>query len=251
MNKIIVVNDKTKDIRLNDNIEFHIETYDTLFSITNIKIEIKKDDTLLFFIDSDNQKYRINIDVEQDVYSNIYVFERSLNSKVQYSFTLSENAHLCIRHFNKNLLSKQMIEANLIGSNSHFNYNVRKLSISKETSDFYIHHCGENSISNLSGDIVSLSNASVSIQLSTFVEDGCINAQTRQQINLLKLDDGKTELKPNLYIDNNTATIEHNNKVKNIDSINEFEFMTENIYDKEIKEEINDFLERIGGLKNE
>ena len=63
MNKIIVVNDKTKDIRLNDNIEFHIETFDSLFSITNIKIEIKKDETLFFIIDSDNQKYRINIDI--------------------------------------------------------------------------------------------------------------------------------------------------------------------------------------------
>lgn len=251
MNKIIVVNDKTKDIRLNDNIEFHIETYDTLFSITNIRIEIKHNEPLYLFIAADDKKYRITIDINNEVHSNIYIFENVKNSKVQYSFTLSEYANLYVKHFNKNIVSKQMIEVNLIGDNSCFDYQIKKVCSNKETSDFYIHHCGDNSISNLTGEIASLTGASVSTQLSTFVEAECHGADTSQGIKFLKFNDGKTDIKPNLYIDNATATINHNNNISIINDFNEIDFMISEVYDKNLKKEIINFLDRIGGSKDE
>lgn len=251
MNKIVVVNDKTKDIRLKDNIEFHIETYDTLFSITNISIEINSGEELYLFISADDKKYRVNIDINNGINSNIYIFESVKNSKVQYSFTLSEDANLRIKHFNKNKHSRQMIETNLIGDNSNFNYQIKKICTTKDTGDFYIHHCGDNSISDLYGDIVSLPLASASFQLSTFVEEDCEGAETLQRINILKFKDVKTELKPNLYIDNNTATINHDNNISTIDEFVELDFMINEIYDKKLREEIIDFLDRSGGLEDE
>lgn len=251
MNKIVVVNDKTKDIKLNDHIDFHIETYDTLFSITNIGIEISSDESLYLFISATDKKYRINIDVNADVHSSIYLFENVENSKVQYSFTLSENANLCVKHFNQNMTSKQMIETILIGDYSCFNYEIKKICTDKETSDFYIHHCGDNSISNLTGKIASINNATVSAQLSTFVEEGSNSAKTVQSIEILKDKDSKTDIKPNLYIDNNTATIDHNNKIISLNDFVELDFMIDEIYDKNLKEEVVKFLDRIGGLDDE
>ena len=251
MNRIVVVNDKTKDIKLNNNIEFHIETYSTLFSITNVNIEIKEDEKLYLFIKASDKKYKINIDINQGVVANIYILENIDNSKVQYSFTLSEDANLTVKHFNKNLMSKQMIETNLIGDNSCFNYNIRKVCTNKETSDFYIHHCGEKSVSNILGDIVSINGASVSAQLSTFVEESCNGANTVQAINFLKFNDGKTDIKPNLYIDNHTATVNHHNNISIIKEFNEIDFMISEIYDKKLKDEIIKFLDGIGGLEDE
>lgn len=251
MNKIVVVDDKTKDIKLSDNIEFHIETYDTLFSITNVGIEVKNDESLFLFISSNDKKYRVNIDIAKDTHANLYIFEKVIDSKVQYSFTLGENANVLIKHFNKNSLSKQMIEANLIGTDCCFNYEIRKICNNKDTIDFYIHHCGEGSISKLGGAIISLANSAINAQLSTFVEEECNNANSFQQLNLLKMGGAKTEIKPNLYIDNNTATINHNNNISVIDDFIESDFMINDIYDKNLKEEIIIFLDRIGGLENE
>lgn len=248
MNKIVVVNDKAENIKLSDNIDFHIETYDTLFSITNMGIEITSDEELYLLISAIDKKYKINIDINQKVCAKIYIVENIDNSKIQYSFTLSEDANLNIKHFNKNNNSKQMIETNLIGANSKFNYNIKKVCSNKETSDFYIHHCGNLSTSNLSGEIVSINQSTFSAQLSTFVEEGCKDAETIQKLNFLKFHDGKTDIKPNLYIDNDTATIEHNNNISVVKEFNEVDFMTNEIYDKELKKEI---LKRIGGSEDE
>jgi len=251
MNKIVVVNDKTKDIRLSNNIEFHIETYDTLFSITNLSVEITSDEILYLFVNAVDKKYKVNIDISSGVHAKLYIFENINSSKIQYSFLLSEDSNLCVKHFNKNSLSKQMIETNLIGTNSNFNYEIRKICNNKEVSDFYIHHCGDNTVSNLSGDIVSLNGATVSVQLSVFVEDGCKGAVTLQNIKILKFKDGKSDIKPNLYVDNNTATINHNNQVLMINDIVELDFMINNIDDKKLKNEVINFLDRIGGIENE
>lgn len=251
MNKIIIVDDETAKKDINDNIDYHIETYDSLFSITNVKIEISGEETLYFYIKANDKKYKIQIDINSDVCSNIYIFENVENSKVQYNFTILESANLNVKHFNKNINSKQMIESNLIGENSSFNYQIRKVCCNKETSDFYIHHCGNKSYSNLTGDIVSLTGASVSTQISTFVEEECVEANTTQALNILKLNDSKTELKPNLYIDNSTAIINHDNNILNIDDFVENDFMLNEIYNKDLREELNVFLEKIGGMEDE
>ena len=70
-------------------------------------------------------------------------------------------------------------------------------------------------------------------------------------MNILKLNDSKTELKPNLYIDNKSAVINHNNNITNIDEFIENDFMTSEIYDKELREELTVFLEKIGGMEDE
>lgn len=251
MNKIVIVDDKTIKKSLNDNIEYHIETYDSLFSITNVKIEISSDDTLYFCLNATDKKYKIQIDINSGVCSTIYLFENAENSKVQYSFTILESANLNVKHFNINTNSKQMVEANLIGEDSCFNYQIRKVCHNKETSDFYIHHCGDSSYSNLSGDIASLIGSSFSMQTSTFVEEECNDANSTQRINVLKLNDSKTELKPNLYIDNNSAVINHDNNIVNIDNFIESDFMLNEIYDKSLREELITFLEKTGGMEDE
>ena len=251
MNKIIVVDDKDENIKINNNIDFNIETYDTLFSITNIRIEIKNDEELYFIIMSDRKKYKVNVDVNAGVHANIYFLESIKDSKIQYSFTLSEKANLIIQHFSKNILSKQMIEVNLIGEGSCFNYHIKKICHDKETSDFYIHHCGNESVSNLTGDITSLKNGIVSMQLSTFIEEDCYNANTIQSLRVLEYQGGKESLKPNLYIDNNTATINHNNEISILDEYNEDDFMINEIYNKNLKLEVAEFLEKIGRDKDE
>ena len=251
MNKIVIVDDKTVEKKISENIEYHIETYDSLFSITNVKIEVSGEETLYLYLKAIDKKYKIQIDINSDVCSNIYLFENAENSKVQYSFTVLESANLNVKHFNKNINSKQMIEANLIGEESSFNYQIRKVCNNKETSDFYIHHCGDSSYSNLTGDIVSLAGAAVSAQISTFIEEECEGANTTQALNILKLNDSKTELKPNLYIDNKSAVINHNNNITNIDEFIENDFMTSEIYDKELREELTVFLEKIGGMEDE
>ena len=251
MNKIVIVDDKTSEKKINDNIEYHIETYDSLFSITNVKIEISGEETLYFYLQATDKKYKIQIDINSDVCSNIYIFENVENSKVQYSFTVLESANLNVKHFNKNINSKQMIEANLIGEDSSFNYQIRKICHNKETNDFYIHHCGNNSYSNLTGDIVSLTGSSAAIQISTFVEEECINANTTQSLNVLKLNDSKTEFKPNLYVDNNSAIISHNNNILSISEFVETDFILNEIYDKDLRESLTSFMEKIGGMEDE
>lgn len=251
MNKIVIVDDKTSEKKLNDNIEYHIETYDSLFSITNVKIEISGEETLYFYLRATDKKYKIQVDINSDVCSNIYIFENVENSKVQYSFTVLEKSNLNVKHYNKNINSKQMIESNLIGEDSSFNYQIRKICHNKETNDFYIHHCGNNSYSNLTGDIASLTGASVSTQISTFVEEECIGANTTQSLNILKFNDSKTELKPNLYIDNNSAIISHDNNILNISDFVENDFMLSEIYDKDLREALTSFIERIGVVEDE
>ena len=45
--------------------------------------------------------------------------------------------------------------------------------------------------------------------------------------------------------------INHNNNITNIDEFIENDFMTSEIYDKELREELTVFLEKIGGMEDE
>ena len=78
MNKIVIVDDKTVEKKISENIEYHIETYDSLFSITNVKIEVSGEETLYLYLKAIDKKYKIQIDINSDVCSNIYLFENAV-----------------------------------------------------------------------------------------------------------------------------------------------------------------------------
>ena len=246
MNKIVVVNDKTEDIKLIDLHQFKMEVFEGFFAITNLNLKINKSDDVAIYIMATNHKYKINVDVSAGMRANIYLFEKINDSKVQYCFTLGAKSVINVVHINHDFQTKQMIEANLIGDSSKFNYKIKKVCKEKENSDFYIHHCGNKSISRLSGDIIAY-NGNSNIQISTFIEENCFGAKTIQNIHLYNKETGKTDLKPNLYIDNATATTRHHNVILSIKKFDELTFMTSSLK-RSLKNDIVHFLNENGGV---
>ena len=210
MNKIKVVNDNLVLANVNNNIKVEYYKKECLFAINDLKININKDSALDIEIDlKEDSKLNFDINIDDNVKLDLNVFTKGKIGKIQYKYTINENG-LCRVNKIQNINSiKEMIIVNLNGINADIEYNLKTISINKETYDYHIFHNFNNTISNIKNNGVCIKEGNIIYQVSSFVPKELKECIVNQNNRIINLTDNKCEIKPNLYIDSYDVEASH------------------------------------------
>lgn len=208
MNKIVVVDDKIEKSNISNKIGFNIETYEEIFAVTNIKINILKSTDLEFKINVTEKKAKITIELENNCSTTIYIYEKNSDSKLQYKFILGNNSNLIIKKLKYGLGGKEMIETLLDKENSCFDYILKSFCKRKEVYDYYIYHNAPQTISRITNDIITIDKGNAQLQTSLFVPKGNNDCKIKINNRIINLNNKKGDIRPNFYIDQFDTKIE-------------------------------------------
>jgi Uncharacterized protein family (UPF0051). len=208
MNKIVVVDDTIEKSNITNKIKLNIETFKGIFAITNIDINILSSTNLELEIIETEKKAKITMNIEDNCNAYIYIYEKNNDSKLQYKYILGKNSKLTIKKFKYGFGGKEMIETTLDKENSCFDYLLKSVCTKKEIYDYYIYHKAPKTFSSICNDIITLDKGSIQLQTSLFVPIGNDKCISKHSNNIINLNNKKSDVRPNFYIDQFDTSIE-------------------------------------------
>lgn len=210
MNKILVVGDILESIENNHNMEIEYIKKECLFAISEIKINIKENCSMLIDINLlEDTKLNFNVSICENVSADINILTHGKSGKIQYKYNLNENSTCNIFKFQNIDSIKEMIVINLNGINSNIEYNFKTIGINKETYDYHVFHNSSNTNSLIKNNGVCIENGTITYQVSSFVPKDIKNCIVSQNNRIINLTNNKCEIRPNLYIDSKEVEAFH------------------------------------------
>lgn len=207
MNKIVIVNDKIKNLKINNKIKIDLIEKQSLFGINKINIDTLDNTDLFIDIESlELSKINFNINVNHNI--NMFIYSHGLESKIKYNYKITSKAHCDVVKYNHTQSVKEMVDIVLNQKYASINYNMKSIGIKHESYDYVIHHNCKNTISNIKNNCVN-KEGNMSIQISGYVPKdiaGCVCNQSNRIINLTNK---KCEIRPNLFIDCDDVSANH------------------------------------------
>lgn len=235
MNKIIFENDLIKDSHLNTKkIELVIEPKNDFFTVNSYKFYIHHSCHL-----------NINYEILEDCKLNIYfyidanvkftLFEKRMGqkTKVQYKYYLNDNAICDLYKFYDVYGHRELDIVNLDGVNAKFNSYLKTISKDKEKYDMMIYHYNNHSSSNIVNNGITLMNGNIIFNVTSSIPNGIKDCYVNQSNHIINLNDKKSQINPNLLIDENDVVANHAAYIGNF------------------KESILFYLQRLGIAKDE
>ena len=266
MNRIIVVGDILENVIKDTNIEIEYIKKESLFAISEIKINVLENSSILINIDlKEDAKLNFNINILEKVDANINILTSGNSGKIQYKYNLGKGSKCNIIKFQNIDTIKEMISVNLNGDNSSIEYNFKTIGNNKETYDYHIFHNSINTKSLIRNNGVCIDNGSIIYQVSSFVPKNITGCSVSQNNRIINLTNNKCEIRPNLYIDNKDVEAFHSALIgkfsdeemfymqsRGIDKKTSEQllirgFLTSDIDNKEILEEVEKNIDMIWG----
>ena len=208
MNKIVVDKENLERVNVNSNITVKFELRKSLFDISILSIDIKDNNDLYIYINSDTTKLKININNHSNSFSNLYIITTGSNAKIGYNYNIDENSNVSVIKYNRVDNIKEMVSVNLNGYESKIDYLFKSIGIKKESYDYAIFHNHKNTISNIKNHGVNVS-GSMAIQISSSIDKNITDCTCNQFNRIINLTNNKCEIRPILYIDNEEVNANH------------------------------------------
>ncbi len=208
MNRITVVDDQVES-KISSKISFQVNPSHSEFEIAELTIQIEKSCSLELFFTSQAKKWKIFIEPKEGVKASIFCYQNLENGKIQYSFQIPKNSTVQFYKFQEIASTREMVDAHLMGEGASIYYYLKDISKEKESLDYYIYHDAPKTVSDIHNNIVTTKKGKVTLQVSTFIPkamSGCIANQNNRIINL---SDKKSEIRPNLYIEEYDVSASH------------------------------------------
>ena len=233
MNKINIVNDKIKSKKISDCIEVCEYTKRDLFDINKITINILNSSNIIVNIDNKLlSKLKIDINVEDNCNSNIYIYMKGDKSKIKYNYLIKENSQVNVFKYNDVLSINEMVEVNLNGYNSRIEYVLKSIGENKESYDYAIFHNHKNTYSNIINNCINLKGIT-NIQISSSIKKDIVECVCNQYNRIINLTNNKCEIRPILYIDTDNVDANHSALIGDFESEELFYLETMGISRKE------------------
>ena len=205
MSKILIENEK---VITSEDIEYSYKEKQNIFEISEITIDIKRDQEISFKINLlEETKLVINFNLHKNVKLDLSIITTGVMSKIQYKYNLSENSNCHVEKINMVDGIREMIIANL-DEMSNIDYHFKSIASNKENYDYMIYHNGINSTSNIINNGVNEC-GSIYLQISSFVPKNIIGCSTNQYNKIINNTENKCEIRPNLYIDCSDVSANH------------------------------------------
>ena len=194
MHKIIIdkiINSDIDYIRNNNEISFNI--YDNL--------------DLLIDINFNSNDYIININVLNNISTNIIIISKGLNGSIKYNYIVGLNSIVNIEKINIVDSINEEINDNIY-ENSTFNYIFKSITLNKENYNYQIYHDDINSNSNIINNCINDS-GSINLEISSYIPKNIIGCCANQYNKIINNTENICEIKPNLYIDCSDVEANH------------------------------------------
>lgn len=207
MNKIVIVNDKIKTLKINNKIKIDLIEKQSLFGINKINIDTLDNTDLFIDIESlELSKINFNINVNHNI--NIFIYSHGLESKIKYNYKITSKAHCDVVKYNHTQSVKEMVDIVLNQKYASINYNMKSIGIKHESYDYVIHHNCKNTISNIKNNCVN-KEGNMSIQISGYVPKDIVGCVCNQSNRIINLTNKKCEIRPNLFIGCDDVSANH------------------------------------------
>lgn len=177
--------------------------------LDNIVIEEDTEIVLKF----SNCNKNINIIIENNICVNL--LELSMDTNNYISFTLKENSRLISNRAIKN--SNDYITVNLDGINSSAILNNSIVNKTDSISKFDIRHSSGNTSSKLSNHGINHSENPMEIIVNAYISNDAKACITNQENKIINTNCGKSNILPNLIVDNDDVNATHSAFISDFD----------------------------------
>lgn len=147
----------------------------------------------------------VNIDVMDNVC--LYVLYIGNNTKNKVKYNLKENSKLIVNKLMIN--TSDDIEINLDGTCSRIEYNTSIINDNNNSYKEIINHNCSNTNSLISTHAINMNESNLILDIDAKVGNDSLNCTTNQDNKIINKSCGKSEIKPNLFVDNNLIDATH------------------------------------------
>jgi Fe-S cluster assembly scaffold protein SufB len=210
MNIINIVNNKiqsdVKNIYIND-----------YSKINNIKKEedlnliyIPKNSSLdLMFNYQDNINQNIIIYIDNNSNVNIIEIKDGLNITGNIRYIINDDSNLIVNQICNIKNIDQNINIELNGINSRIEYYFSTISNNTKKYKINVYHNNINTKSTIYSRGISLNQSTLEFDINGYIKKGSMNTCLNQDSKIIMLQDNKSVIKPNLYIDEDKVEAKH------------------------------------------
>lgn len=153
----------------------------------------------------------VNIDVMDNMC--LYVLYIGNNTKNKVKYNLRENSKLIVNKLVIN--SCDDIEINLNGINSNVKYNTGIINDNNNNYKEIINHNCSSTDSLISNHALNMNESHLILDIDAKVGNNSMNCVTNQDNKIINKSCGKSEIKPNLIVDNNLIDATHSAYIGN------------------------------------
>lgn len=202
MNRIYVVNDAIKEQNLDDTITLELVEKNDFFSVNSIKLHIVKDTTLYLEHDAVEEiKLDFFIKVDPHVTFTLHEIRTGSRSKVQYKYYLEEYSNTRIEKFYDAKKVRELDIINLNGIGATIKTVLKTIATGEEKYDMMIYHNAKKTESDIVNHGVSLHHGKITFDVTTMIPRGKKACVANQMGRIINLNNEKSKIKPNLFID--------------------------------------------------
>ncbi|MEI3530157.1 MAG: SufD family Fe-S cluster assembly protein [Bacilli bacterium] len=235
MNKVVFENDSIKDSQLNTKkIDLVIEPKNDFFTVNSYKFYIHQSCYLnINYEVLDDCKLNICFYIDANVKLTLFEKRMGQRTKVQYRYYLNDYSVCHLNKFYDVYGQRELDIINLDGNKAEFHSQLKTIGKDKEKYDMMIYHHNNYSSSNIINDGVTLIDGSIIFNVTSVVPNGVKNCFVNQANHIINLNDKKSQINPNLLIDENDVVANHAAYIGNF------------------KQSVLFYLERLGISRNE
>jgi Fe-S cluster assembly scaffold protein SufB len=185
----------------------------------NIASTSINNDTLVIDFNGNSDK---NIALINNIYKNVIInildnsiiniFEMKDNNiynKFDYIYNLGNNSKVTINKFYYIDEYNEDDTINLNGEESDILFNLSAISLNHQIYNISVNHNNKRTVSNINNHGVTLDNGIIDFIVNGTIKKGMSDSITNQDNKIMTLGNGKSMIKPNLFIDENMVEARH------------------------------------------
>ncbi len=210
MNKITVENDIVVSTKLSSKIRASFLEKSEEFLVNKLVIDILADSKLeITYHNNTANKLDILIRVREGVNAKILEIRTGNLMKIQYRYELDNESTLMIQKFHDIKGIKELDTIYLNGENAKIDYTIKTISKAREKYDITVYHQGKKTESKIKTNGVTIEEGTLDFHVSSIVKSGKIGCIVDQKNRIINLNDQKSSIHPNLFIDEYDVTANH------------------------------------------
>ena len=128
---------------------------------------------------------------------------------VSYNFDINENCNLIFNIFDASKNINRNINVNINGKNSNVLINISSISLNENNYNVSIHHNNKNCTSNTNIHGLTIDNNSIYIKNNGYIPNGSEKSVLHQDNKIIIMNDNKSKIEPNLFIDEYDVEASH------------------------------------------
>lgn len=203
-----------------------------------IRISVDKDILLIDIIDNINEIVMFNncfydkviIRIKDNINATfLEIKNKTTNINNEYIYKLGNKSKLIINKFYYIDEYNEIITINLDGNEADVSFNSSIMCYQKHQYNININHNAKKTISNIINHGVTFGNASLDIVVNGNVLKGMNDSVLNQDNKIMIMGDGKSTIKPNLYIDEDEIEARHGASIGQFDEADIFYLETRGI----------------------